>query len=44
LRFHPARHELADQAAREGWNQDRLGRELAAWFATRHDSGPQRSA
>jgi hypothetical protein len=32
LRFHPARHELADQAAREGWNQDRLGQELAAWF------------
>jgi hypothetical protein len=37
LRFHPARHELADRAAREGWNQDRLGQELAASFAARHD-------
>jgi hypothetical protein len=36
LRFHPARHELADQAARQGWNQDRLGQELAAWFSTHH--------
>jgi hypothetical protein len=35
LRFHPARHELADRAAREGWDQERLGRELAAWFAAR---------
>jgi hypothetical protein len=36
LRFHPARHELADQAARQGLNQDRLGQELAAWFFTHH--------
>jgi hypothetical protein len=36
LRFHPARHELADQAAGEGWDQDRLGQELAAWFSTHH--------
>ena len=35
LRFHPARHQLADRAAREGWDQERLGRELAAWFAAR---------
>jgi hypothetical protein len=34
LRFHPARHELADQATRQGWNQDRLGQELTAWFST----------
>jgi hypothetical protein len=36
LQFHPARHELADRAAREGWDQDRLGQELAAWFSTHH--------
>jgi hypothetical protein len=44
LRFHPARHELADRAAREGWDQDRLGRELAAWFAARHDRRSEPSA
>jgi hypothetical protein len=44
LRFHPGRHELADRAAREGWDQDRLGRELAAWFAARHDRRPEPSA
>jgi hypothetical protein len=36
LRFHPARHELADRCAREHWDQARLGQELAAWFATHH--------
>jgi hypothetical protein len=36
LRFHPARHELADRAAREGWDQERLGQELTAWFAARY--------
>jgi hypothetical protein len=33
LRFHPERHELADRAAREGWDQTRLLRELSARFA-----------
>src|SRR5512133_3211884 len=32
LRFHPERQELAGRADRERWDQDRLGRELAAWF------------
>jgi hypothetical protein len=36
LRFHPARHELADRATREHWGQARLGQELAAWFSTHH--------
>jgi hypothetical protein len=44
LRFHPARHELADRAAREGWDQYRLGRELAAWFAARYDRRSEPSA
>ena len=44
LRFHPARHELADRAAREGWDQARLEGELAAWFAARYDPGPDGSA
>jgi hypothetical protein len=43
LRFHPARHKLADPAAREGWDQDRLSRELAAWFAARYDPRPESS-
>jgi hypothetical protein len=43
LRFHPARHELADRAAREGWDQERLGQELAAWFAARYPSRPETS-
>jgi hypothetical protein len=36
LRFHAERQELAHQAAREGWGQDHLGREFAAWFAARY--------
>jgi hypothetical protein len=44
LRFHPARHELADRAAQEGWDQDRLGRELAAWFTARYYTRPEHSA
>jgi hypothetical protein len=36
LRFHPARHELADRAAQESWDQARLGQELIAWFSTHH--------
>jgi hypothetical protein len=44
LRFHPARHELAGRADREGWDQDRLGRELSAWFAARYDPRPEPSA
>jgi hypothetical protein len=28
VRFHPARHALVDRAAREGWDRDRLQREL----------------
>lgn len=43
LRFHPARHELADRAAREGWDQERLGQELAAWFAARYPARPETS-
>jgi hypothetical protein len=43
LRFHPARHELTDRAAREGWDQERLGQELAAWFAARHPPRPETS-
>jgi hypothetical protein len=39
LRVHPARHELVDRAAREGWDQDRLERELSAWFAAHHHPG-----
>jgi hypothetical protein len=31
VRFHPARHTLVDRAAREGWDRDRLQRELWAW-------------
>lgn len=34
LRFHPVRHDLAGRAAREHWDQSRLGQELAAWFST----------
>ena len=41
LRFHPARHELADRAAREGWDQERLGQELVAWFAARYLPPPR---
>ena len=44
LRLHPARHELADRAAREGWDQARLEGELAAWFAARDKRGPERPA
>jgi hypothetical protein len=44
LRLHPARHELADRAAREGWDQARLEGELAAWFAARYKPGPERPA
>ena len=40
LRFHPARHELADRAAREHWDQSRLGQELAAWISTHHRPKP----
>jgi hypothetical protein len=36
LRFHPERHELADRAAREGWDQARLLRELSARLAAHH--------
>lgn len=43
LRFHPARHELADRAAREHWDQSRLGRELGAWFSIGHRSQRERS-
>jgi hypothetical protein len=41
LRFHPHRHELAAQAAREHWSVERLEQELAARFAARH---PARAA
>lgn len=44
LRLHPTRHELADRAAREGWDQARLEGELAAWFAARYNPGPERPA
>jgi len=44
LRFHPARQELADQAAREGWDRDRLAWELAAWSADRYYRRPEPSA
>jgi hypothetical protein len=44
LRFHPERHQLADRAAREGWDQERLGQELAAWFAARYRRRPETSA
>jgi len=44
LRLHPARHELADRAAREGWDQARLEGELAAWFAARDKRGPEHPA
>jgi hypothetical protein len=36
VRFHPARHALVDRAARAGWDQDRLQRELSAWFSAHH--------
>jgi hypothetical protein len=36
LRFHPARHEVLDRAAVEGWDQARLEQELAARFAAHH--------
>lgn len=39
LRFHPARHQLVDRAAREGWNEANLERELLAWFAA-HQTRP----
>jgi hypothetical protein len=42
LRFHPQRHQLADRAAREGWDQARLEAELAAWFAAHYQIRPQR--
>ena len=44
LRFHPARYELAGRAAREAWDQDRLGRELSALFAARYDRQSEPSA
>jgi hypothetical protein len=44
LRFHPARQELVGRAAREGWDQDRLGRELSAWFTARYDRQSEPSA
>jgi hypothetical protein len=40
LRFHPARHELADRAARDHWDQSRLGQELAGWISTHHRPKP----
>jgi hypothetical protein len=40
LRFHPARHELAERAAGEHWDQSRLGQELAAWISTHHRPKP----
>jgi hypothetical protein len=42
LRFHPQRHELADLAARQGWDQARLQRELAARFPVHHRTHPGR--
>jgi hypothetical protein len=36
LRFHPERHEVADRAAREGWDQARLLREVSARLAAHH--------
>jgi hypothetical protein len=36
LRFHPERHELADRAAREGWDQAHLQQALSARFAAHH--------
>jgi hypothetical protein len=43
LRFHPERHQLADRIAREGWDQERLGQEFAAWFAARYPRRPETS-
>jgi hypothetical protein len=40
LRFHPARYVLVHRAAREGWNRDRLQRELSAWFSAHHSPHP----
>ena len=34
LRFHPERHEIVSLAARHGWDQARVERELADRFAT----------
>jgi hypothetical protein len=36
LRFHAERHELAECAAREGWPQEDVERELAVRFAATH--------
>jgi hypothetical protein len=36
LRFHPERHELAERAAREGWDQARLQQELSIHFIAHH--------
>jgi hypothetical protein len=39
LRFHAERHELAECAAREGWPQEDVERELAVRFAATHAQG-----
>jgi hypothetical protein len=36
LRYHPERHELISLAARRGWDQARVERELAERFAEHH--------
>jgi hypothetical protein len=41
LRFHPARHVLVHRAAREGWNRDRLQRELSVWFCAHSPASPE---
>jgi hypothetical protein len=43
LRFHPERHELADRATQEGWDQAHLEAELAARFAARYHRRPDHS-
>jgi hypothetical protein len=43
LRFHPARHDLAERAVPEHWDQSRLGRELAAWFSTHQHTQQEKS-
>jgi len=44
LRFHPERHELAKLAAREGWDQARVQRELSARFLAHHCTRPGQQA
>jgi hypothetical protein len=39
LRYHPERHELVSLAARHGWDQARVERELADRFSARFERG-----